>query len=249
MLVRGEHPALFSYSPLRLFEKTPNTSMHREKGQNMNSHLNATYHCAGPREGVTGLCVLLHGLGANGADLMSIGQLWSQSLPHTAFFAPDAPEPFMPFETGGYRWFDLHDPDPQARIEGMRQSAKLLKEFLEGLLEEFGLTHERLVLMGFSQGAAMALHVGPREGHPVMGYSGGIFLQEPHPIFKQVPILLVHGTADEVLPLGYMEEAQAYLSHHGLEALTLICQGLGHGIDEAGLQAGLAFLQNTTHLS
>ena len=215
----------------------------------MNPHLNATYHCAGPRETVSGLCVLLHGLGANGEDLMSIGRMWGSSLPSTAFFAPDAPEPYMPFETGSYRWFDLHNSDTAAREAGMLKSCERLNEFLDGLLEEFNLTNDRLVLMGFSQGAAMALHVGPRRGNPVMGYSGGIFLQEPTPAFKEVPILLVHGTADEILPLDYMNQAQDYLLTQGLKPQTLICPGLGHGIDEAGLATGLLFLRESAHLS
>jgi phospholipase/carboxylesterase len=175
--------------------------------------------------------------------------MWGNSLPHTAFFAPDAPEPFMPFESGGYRWFDLQAAGLDVMQEGLLKSSELLNEFLDGLLEEFNLTNDRLVLMGFSQGAAMALHVGPRRGNPVMGYSGGVFLQDPSPTFKQVPILLVHGTEDEVLPLTYMQQAEAYLVTQGLTPQTLICPGLGHGIDEAGLTAGLTFLRESAHLS
>ena len=210
----------------------------------MDHHLDASFYCASDRADITSLCVLLHGLGANGADLMPIGRQWAKELPHTGFFSPNAPEPFLPFESGSYRWFNLQVSDASILETGLLKSAQILNAFLDDLLEEFKLTNDRLILMGFSQGAAMALHVGLRRGNPVMGYSGGILLREENPTLKNVPVLLVHGTHDEVLPIDHMHQATAYLTAHDITPQTLTCPGMGHCIDEAGLSAGLAFLKN-----
>jgi len=93
----------------------------------------------------------------------------------------------------------------------------------------------------------MALHVALRRAHRiacVVGYSGrliaGPALAEE--ITQKPPVLLIHGTADEVLPIEAMREAKRVLEALGVPLEAHERPGLGHGIDEFGLEAGRRFL-------
>ncbi|NBQ75301.1 MAG: phospholipase, partial [Acetobacteraceae bacterium] len=105
------------------------------------------------------LVLLLHGVGADGFDLIDLAPVWAEALPNTLFIAPHAPFSFQgaPF---GRQWFDIMDRTP-ARLEaGLRHAAAILGEFTQGELAQLGLGADRLALMGFSQGAMVALFAG-----------------------------------------------------------------------------------------
>ncbi len=70
----------------------------------------------GPATGpARGLVVLCHGVGADGRDLIGLAPQWGAALPHLAFTAPDAPEPYAQAPMGR-QWYDLSDRSP-ARME------------------------------------------------------------------------------------------------------------------------------------
>lgn len=199
----------------------------------------------GPAEApATELVVLLHGLGADGADLIDLAPTWSKALPHAAFVAPHAPTPYA--EAGfGRQWFSLWDRSPDAIAEGADIAQEWLDRFLDAELARSGLTE--YALMGFSQGAMMALHVGLRRPHPpraILAFSGRLIAPDRlveatgHP-----PILLVHGEADPVVPASDSQKAEAALRATGHDVQSLTIPGLGHGIDDAGLSAGAIALQ------
>src|SRR5262245_7412631 len=101
------------------------------------------------------LVVLLHGYGADGADLIGLAPFFARALPHAEFIAPNAPEPCdMGF---GYQWFAIANLDPTLMPDGVRQAAPILDAFIDQALAERGLTPDRLALIGFSQGTMMAL--------------------------------------------------------------------------------------------
>jgi phospholipase/carboxylesterase len=110
------------------------------------------------------MVIFLHGYGSNGADLMGLVPYWRAALPDTVFLAPNAPQP-CPGAPGGYQWWSLTSLDPQARAMGVRQAAPIVDAYIDGELARYGLTEDRLALVGFSQGTMMALHVGPRRRH------------------------------------------------------------------------------------
>ena len=186
-----------------------------------------------------GLVILLHGLGADGNDLIGLAPHWARLLPHVAFVSPNAPFPcdMAPY---GYQWFSLQDRTPARVVAGVRAAWPIL----DGFIDEQLAAHK----VGFSQGCMMSLFTAPRRQRAVagvVGYSGrliddGTMAGE---IASRPPMLLVHGTEDAIVPYESLD-----LSRQGLEALqvpveTLSCPGLGHGIDPAGLEAGGAFLQ------
>lgn len=192
------------------------------------------------------LVVLLHGLGADGNDLISLAPLWSRVLPDTAFVSPHAPFPcdMAPY---GRQWFSLLDRSPARVLAGVQAAAPILDTFLDAELERHGLTPDRLALVGFSQGTMMSLFVAPRRAVAiagVVGFSGALVGAEilAAELRARPPVLLVHGDADPIVPYERMAAAAAALDAAGISVETLTCPGLPHSIDEAGLQAGAEFL-------
>ncbi|MCA3339920.1 MAG: prolyl oligopeptidase family serine peptidase [Roseomonas sp.] len=193
------------------------------------------------------LVLLLHGVGADGFDLIDLAPVWAEALPNTLFIAPHAPFPFQgaPF---GRQWFDIADRTP-ARLEtGLRHAAGILGDFTHAKLAELGLSGDRLALMGFSQGAMVALFAGLRGAVPapacILAYSGALLAPESFAAERTArpPVLLVHGEADEVVPSMASRQAARALQAEAMPHELLLRPDLGHGLDDAGLAAGTALL-------
>ena len=119
--------------------------------------------------------VFLHGYGADGADLLGLADPLGRYLPDTAFYAQNAPEPCRnnPF---GFQWFPIPwldgSTEAQARAS-MEKSVEDVNAFLDGVLAREGLDADRMVVVGFSQGTMMALHILPRRDRAVAGIEIG----------------------------------------------------------------------------
>lgn len=196
------------------------------------------------------LVVLLHGVGADGTDLAGLAPIWAQDLPEAAFVAPDAPFPcdMAPY---GRQWFSLGfslaDRDPQRMAAGVRAVAPAVEAFLAEELARLGLPPDALALMGFSQGAMTALHVGLRGAVPpaaILAYSGALLAPDTlgAELRARPPVLIVHGEADEVVPAWAGRFAESALHEAGVPTEAVFIPGLGHGIDDAGLAAGARLL-------
>lgn len=193
------------------------------------------------------LVVLLHGLGANGEDLISLADMFARDLPDAHFIAPDAPFPcdMAPF---GYQWFSLLNRDEASILSGIRQVLPILQAFLNAQLERFQLEMAQLMLIGFSQGTMLSLHTALRGKTPmagVLGYSGAligesVLLAE---IQSRPPVCLVHGTFDSVVPFAAMGKAEEVLVSAGVPVESHARPGIGHGIDPQGIDIGRRFLQ------
>ncbi len=197
------------------------------------------------------LVILLHGLGADGNDLISLAPMFAQVLPEAAFVSPNAPFPcdMAPF---GRQWFSFQDRDPAAVLAGVRTAATPLDAFIDAELERAGLPDARLALLGFSQGTMIALHTAIRRARPcaaVIGYSGALVGPElmAEELRSRPPVLLVHGDADEVVPFPSMAAAEQALRAEGFLVHVAARPGLGHGIDEPGLQLGAAMLKQSLY--
>ncbi len=200
-----------------------------------------------PTSGVTkALVVLLHGLGADGNDLIGLAPVLAPHLPDTAFIAPDAPQAcdMAPF---GRQWFSLQDRDPGVMLAGAQGAAPVLDAFLDRELERTGLTADRLVLVGFSQGTMMSLFVGPRRAEKIagiVGFSGALLAPDLLASEKRSApdVALIHGDADEIVPVAALPAAVDGLQAAGISVRSAIRPGLGHSIDNEGLGLALGFI-------
>jgi phospholipase/carboxylesterase len=197
----------------------------------------------------TSLVVFVHGYGADGADLLDIGDVLAPHLPGTAFVAPDAPDRCIN-NAFGYQWFPIPWLDGSSEDEaraGMALSVNDLNDFLDVRLQEYGLAPSALALIGFSQGSMMSLHIAPRRAKKMAGVvsiSGRLLVPETLQAEAQVkpPVLLMHGDQDQVVPFEDMTLAGNALVDAGFETYGHVMRGMGHGISPDGLSVALQFL-------
>jgi phospholipase/carboxylesterase len=208
------------------------------------------------------LVVFLHGVGADGNDLIGLAYEMAAKLPDAHFISPNAPEVFdmAPF---GYQWFSLKEYaqqdmklafDQAGRFEGAKHSAPLLQKFIDEKLKHFGLHEKDLILIGFSQGTMMALHVGLRRKSPpatIIGFSGALLGADllASEITCRPPICLLHGEEDPVVPFYLMERAKKSLEKESVKVETHARPNVAHGIDQGGIDIALAFIQRHLQLA
>jgi phospholipase/carboxylesterase len=192
--------------------------------------------------------VFLHGYGADGADLLGLAEPLQPHLPGTAFRAPDAPDRCAgnPY---GFQWFPipwLDGSSPVAMATAFAAARADLNAYLDRVLAEEGLAANRLALFGFSQGTMMALAVAPERPEPlacVVGFSGRLVDRTaPAAARSKLPVMLLHGDADPMVPFESLAEAEAALGAAGFPVETFVMEGTGHGIAPDGLGRALGFL-------
>ncbi len=200
--------------------------------------------------------VFLHGYGANGADLLGMADPLAEHLPDTLFVSPDAPEDCAGSPMG-FQWFPIPWIDGSSEEEaerGMLAAAEDLNAFLDALMVDEDLLPEQVVLLGFSQGTMMSLHVAPRREDPVagvVGFSGRLMRPDllNDDVVSRMPVLLVHGDQDDVVPIQSMPEAaQALQEAKFKDVYAHVMKGTAHGIDPDGLGVALAFMRDVLSL-
>ena len=191
------------------------------------------------------LVVLLHGLGANGEDLIGLADVLASRFPTTAFHSPDAPERYA--EAGfGFQWMARQPQD--TRGDRLRAVEGVVNDYIDNLLDEYGLDSGKCVLVGFSQGCMVALHVAPRRERPlagVVGFSGALLTGDTleGDAQSRPPFVLVHGAEDMVVDPAETAEAGRTLTALNFEVEAHVLPGLGHGIDHRGLEVMAGFME------
>ena len=175
----------------------------------------------------TAAVIWLHGLGADGHDFAGlVPELDLSNCPPIRFVFPHAPS--MPVTVnGGYvmpAWYDILGPDlvSQQDAAGIQASERAIVALIAQEVAR-GIPAERIVLAGFSQGCAMALHTGlrlPQRLVGIMALSGYLpladrFTAERHPANAQTPVFMAHGTQDPVVVITRGEASRDALAALG----------------------------------
>lgn len=168
--------------------------------------------------------IWLHGLGADGNDFVPVVD--ELGLPGLRFVFPNAPVQPVTLNGGAAMrsWYDIHALDVNARED--TEGINAAREETEALIArevERGVAASRIVLAGFSQGGAVALHTGLRHGARLAGIMGlSTYLPLRDTLATQasdanrgVPIFMAHGSADPMLPVQLGEASRDLLANAG----------------------------------
>jgi phospholipase/carboxylesterase len=188
----------------------------------------------------SGLLVILHGWGANAADLAGLAPYLG--LETYQFLLPDAPFPH-PDVPSGRMWYNLYDMGDRAGLEESRQR---LTQWLQTLESSTGVPLQQTILAGFSQGGAMTLDVGshlPLAG--LISFSGYLHPTNlyPLPTTPMPPILITHGKQDLVVPLSEAHRTRNQLAEAGATVEYHEYEDMGHEISPAVLKVTQHFIQ------
>jgi phospholipase/carboxylesterase len=177
------------------------------------------------------ICIIwLHGLGADGFDFVPIvPELIRTSWPAIRFIFPHAPQRAVTIN-GGYHmraWYDILSQDFNQRADerGVRDSMAQI-DALIARENQRGIASNRIFLVGFSQGGAIALANGVRRELPLAGIAAlSTYLPmtdklaaEMCTAAKMTPFFFAHGSADPVVPMRYGKASHAALVSHGFTA-------------------------------
>ncbi len=165
------------------------------------------------------LVLVMHGRGADANDLADLAPMIDP--PGGARFVfPNAPTPFEAFPgvNFGFTWFQGWPPSG----DSLRESRALLLELIDELVAKYPTPPGKLIISGFSQGGLMSTDVGYRTKQPLAGIvvmSGAIVESELPDLAakKDVPVLIVHGTEDEMIPVLAARRARRILEERGIE--------------------------------
>ncbi|CAH1688154.1 Phospholipase/carboxylesterase [Hyphomicrobiales bacterium] len=193
------------------------------------------------------LVILLHGVGARGADLEPLGDALRAYLPSTLFIAPDAPEPF---DQGGpiRQWFSVTGVTAANRPQRVEVARAGFDAIIRDAVETQGFRDrlDQVAFVGFSQGAIMALDAvasGRWSVAATVAFAGRLASPPPLSPAGITRALLVHGAADTVIPAWESEEAYARLHQAGADVSLHVLPGVGHFITPDGIALAGAFLR------
>lgn len=184
------------------------------------------------------LVILLHGEGGGGQDMLDLAMGWAPELIKADFLSLEAP--FRDAESRAL-WRD-----PARPAQSFADIAAALDSFLDAQLEKTRLPASHVAMVGFGQGAELALAVGLRRAQPLaalVAFSGAYDAQAlASDSVSPTPTLLVHGEADATAPFSGMVALKEALKARNAPVWSFKRPGLGHDIDGDGADAAGAFL-------
>jgi phospholipase/carboxylesterase len=190
------------------------------------------------------LVFVLHGRGADARDLADLAPMMGSGY---RFIFPNAPEPFEPapgFQFG-YTWFDGWPAEPSS----IKKSRDLLTIFIDEILERYATPPGKVIMSGFSQGGLMSLDVGFRIKEKLAGIvvmSGGLYEEDPPSFSPGLPVLMVHGTDDDMIPVLAARRARRILESRGVE-LEYHEFPMGHFVTPESIAVVADFLRRQLH--
>lgn len=192
-----------------------------------------------PPASAAGAVILLHGRGAGPEDMLGLAEALGR--PDLAFVAPQAP---------GRTWYPYSFLAPLADNEpALTQALARVDAAVAGLGSK-GFAPERIALIGFSQGACLALEYAARHARRyggVAALSGGLIGPEGTPrdyagTLAGTPVFIGCGDRDGHIPLWRVQESTGVLQALGAEVTERIYPGMGHSVNEDEIQRVQAIL-------
>jgi len=180
------------------------------------------------------LFILLHGVGASSADLVPLANQLRSSFPDAAFLLPDGN--FL-FDGGGNgrQWFSIRAITEENRVERVAAAMSSLHDMVSHAQNRFNILQSDTALIGFSQGAIMALEFSAAHDGKVgrvLAFSGRFAkLPEKAPVLTTLHLL--HGENDPVIPVAHARAAYARLMELDGDATLDIASSVGHEIHAA----------------
>jgi phospholipase/carboxylesterase len=190
------------------------------------------------------LVFVLHGRGADARDLADLAPMMGDGY---RFIFPNAPDPFEPapgFQFG-YTWFDGWPAEPNS----IRKSRSLLMRFIDETLQRYATPKGKVILSGFSQGGLMSLDVGFRIREKLAGIvvmSGALYEDDPPPLSPGLPVLMVHGSEDDMIPVLAARRARRILESHGID-VEYYEFPMGHSVTPESIAVVANFLRRQLH--
>lgn len=193
------------------------------------------------------LMILLHGYGGRGAAMEPLALALRAAFPQAALLAPDAPQA-VDGGGAGRQWFSATDLDDARRVERVQSALPTLRDWIRATQDRLGISPPATALVGFSQGAIMALELAQLEdgiAGRVLAFAGR-YARLPASAPQLTTFHLLHGGADPVMPAALAREALEHLGARGGDATLDIAQGIGHEIHPALVDSALHRLR--THI-
>jgi phospholipase/carboxylesterase len=194
------------------------------------------------------LVVLLDEPGAADAKLIDVAINWQPTMLKADFLLAEAP---LPGKTPGTaKWFETEGKSPDEIEAGIKEAAVSLNTFLDEMLTKRHLQDGHLALVGFAQGADLALYVSLHRRKAmgsVVAFSATYSASDATAaeITSKPQILLVHGDADPVAPLDAMTKVKEALKTLDVPVKSMSRKGTGRMIDDDGVMGCEAFLAKT----
>ena len=193
------------------------------------------------------LLLLLHGVGADGRSMAPLAQALRAEFPQAAIVAPDAPHPF---EAGGAgrQWFSVRGIDEANRVPRAAAALVPLAAWVRATQQRLGVGSAATALVGFSQGAILALELAAAEdglAGRVLAFAGR-YARLPAAAPRHTTLHLFHGGADAVIPVAHARAALEHLAALHGDATIDIAEGVGHELHPVLLRCALQRLR--THI-
>lgn len=179
------------------------------------------------------LVLLFHGVGADEADLRPVGERLSLEYPQALVASLRAPH--RGGFGSGYQWFAIDDIDDTRRIERVAAELPAFVARVRQWQGESGLGAEATVLIGFSQGAIMALEAAAHAADDILAGRvvalSGRFARLPTTPLAATTLFMIHGKTDQLIHYGHTVQAAQHLVALGGDVVADVIPGLGHAID------------------
>lgn len=186
------------------------------------------------------LFILLHGVGATSSDLAPLAQQLCKNFPDAAFLIPDGIAPFDgggSFGNEGHRrqWFSINGVTEKNRPARVAAAMPALYALVRQAQDRYGVLQSDTALLGFSQGAIMALEFSlAHDGSVgrVLSFSGR-FAKLPEKAPELTTLHLLHGEEDRVIPVAHAYAAYTRLTELQGDATLDVASSVGHEIHPA----------------